>query len=352
MVSGAPCNDGVYTLSPDCKTALIEATVLPVDATLTDITFRALTKDGIDSAAVTLTLQEDGHSVLLTALGDEPDYMLYAFANNNKTVEDVISSLTFTNIGLGKATVDPYTFVNAIRADDSSAPVKLSFDGGVFSADEPSRVHFTHVDFGDYGSDRITIPIFSFSDTVPIEIWEGIPGPSGTLLFRGNYEAKSWYNHYQPNTFRLAKRLRGVTSISILVPFRLSLHGFVFERIDKAWAEIGVTELLHASGDAYNITEDGIYGISNNVDLAFGTFDFGERGARTITVTGRSHAPQCTIHLHFTKDGAAETQIIDIPKTDEVETFTFALDPVHGACAVNFIFLPGTDFDLLSFRFE
>ena len=352
VVSGAPCNDGVYTLSPGCKTALIEATVLPVDATLTDITFRALTKDGIDSAAVTLTLQEDGHSVLLTALGDEPDYMLYAFANNNKTVEDVISSLTFTNIGLGKATVDPYTFVSAIRADDSSAPVKLSFDGGVFSADEPSWVHFTHVDFGDYGSDRITIPIFSFSDTVPIEIWEGIPGPSGTLLFRGNYEAKSWYNHYQPNTFRLAKRLRGVTSISILVPFRLSLHGFVFQRIDKAWAEIGVAELLHASGDAYNITEDGIYGISNNVDLAFGTFDFGERGARTITVTGRSHAPQCTIHLHFTKDGAAETQIIDIPKTDDVEAFTFSLDPVHGACTVNFIFLPGTDFDLLSFRFE
>ena len=119
-----------------------------------------------------------------------------------------------------------------------------------------------------------------------------------------------------------------------------------------AKAEIGVTELLHASGDAYNITEDGIYGISNNVDLAFGTFDFGERSARTITVTGRSHAPQCTIHLHFTKDGAAETQIIDIPKTDEVETFTFALDPIHGACTVNFIFLPGTDFDLLSFRFE
>ena len=113
-----------------------------------------------------------------------------------------------------------------------------------------------------------------------------------------------------------------------------------------------MTELLHASGDAYNITEDGIYGISNNVDLAFGTFDFGERGARTITVTGRSHVPQSTIHLHFTKDDITETQIIDIPKGDAAETFTFSLEPVYGACTVNFIFLPGTDFDLLSFRFE
>ena len=345
--------DGDPVLTPDRREVTVRAEILPVNATFTELTFRVMTADGIDSAAIRVTPLPDGRSAIITALGDEERCFLYAFADNGKSHADVISSLELRSTGLGKATTDPYEFVNAIRYDASNQKPTLSFDGGAFTADEPTWVRFDNVDFGDYGSDTITLPIFSFSDTVPVEVWEGTPGEAGSvLLFRGNYEAKSWYNHYQPNTFRLSKRLRGVTSVSILVPFRLSLHGFVFERIDKAWARIGVTELLHASGDAYNITEDGIYGLSNNVDLAFGAFDFGERGARRITVTGRSHVPQCTIHLHFTKDDITETQIIDIPKGDEAETFAFSLEPVYGSCTVNFIFLPGTDFDLLSFRFE
>lgn len=338
-------------LTPDCRELVVNAELFPANTTFRDITFRVLTKDGIDSAAIRVTPLEDGRSALITALGDEEECYLYAFAANGKPHADVISSLELRSDGLGRATVDPYAFVNAIRYDASNQKPTLSFDGGAFTADETTWVRYDNIDFGDYGSDTITIPIFSFSDTVPIEVWEGTPG-EGELLFRGQYEAKSIYNTYQSNTFKLSKRLRGVTSLSIRVPFKLSLHGFAFTRIDKAWAEIGVTELVHASGDDYRVEPDGIYGISNNVDLGFGTFDFGERGARSITVTGRSHAPQCTIHLHFTKDGNTETQIIDIPKTAETETFTFALEPVYGACTVNFIFLPGTDFDLKSFRFD
>lgn len=338
-------------LNSDCRELLVTAELYPANATFRDITFRVLTKDGIDSAAIRVTPREDGRSALITALGDEEECYLYAFAANGKPHADVISSLALRSVGLGRATINPYEFVNAIRFDASNQKPTLSFDGGAFTADEPTWVRYDNVDFGDYGSDTITIPLFSFSDVVPIEIWEGTPD-EGVLLYRGQYEAKSIYNTYQSNAFKLSKRLRGVTSLSIRVPFKLSLHGFVFTRIEKAWAEIGVTELVHASGDAYRVKPDGIYGISNNVDLGFGSFDFGERGARTITVTGRSHAPQCTIHLHFTKDGNTETQIIDIPKIAEAETFSFVLDPVFGTCVVNFIFLPGTDFDLKSFRFD
>ena len=337
-------------LTPDCKELLVTAEIFPANATFRDIIFRVLTKDGIDSATIRVTPREDG-SALITALGDEETCYLYAFAANGKKHADVISSLELRSEGLGRATVNPYEFVNAIRYDASNQKPTLSFDGGAFTTDKPTWVRYDNVDFGDYGSDTITVPLFSFSDVVPIEFWEGTPD-EGDLLFRGQYEAESIYNTYQTNTFKLSKRLRGVTSLSIRVPFKLSLHGFVFEQLNKAWAEIGVTELVHASGDAYRIEKDAIYGISNNVDLGFGTFDFGERGASSITVTGRSHAPQCTIHLHFTKDGNTETQIIDIPKTAETETFTFSLEPVYGVCTVNFIFLPGTDFDLMSFRFR
>ena len=340
-------------LSPELKSVIIHADIFPANATFSDIIFRVLTADGIDSAAIRVTPLPDGHSVKITALGDEDRCFLYAFASNGKPHADVISSLELRSSGLGRATTNPYEFVNGIRCDASSQKPTLSFDGGAFTADGPTWLRFDNVDFGDYGSDTITIPIFSFSDTVPIEVWEGTPNEAdSTLLFQGNYEAKSWYNHYQSNTFRLGKRLRGVTSLSILLPFRLSLHGFVFERIEKAWAEIGVTELISASGDSYRVDSDGVYGITNNVDLDFGEFDFGERGARRIIVTGQSHVPQCTIHLHFTKDGITETQIIDIPKTETTDTFTFPLEPMYDICAVNFIFLPGSNFDLVSFRFE
>ena len=340
-------------LTPDRREMTVIAKVFPANASFGDLSFRVMTADGIDSAAIRVTPLPDGRSARVTALGDEQRCFLYVFANNGKPHADVISSLELRSSGLGRATTDPYEFVNAIRFDASNQKPSLSFDGGAFTADEPTWLRFDNVDFGDYGSDTITIPIFSFSDIVPIEVWEGTPKEAGsTLLFRGNYEAKSWYNHYQSNTFRLSKRLRGVTSLSILLPFRLSLHGFVFERIEKAWAEIGVTELISASGDSYRVDSDGVYGITNNVDLGFGMFDFGERGARRITLTGQSHVPQCTIHLHFTKDGITETQIIDIPKTETTDTFTFPLEPMYDICAVNFIFLPGSNFDLVSFRFE
>ncbi|MBR5712881.1 MAG: DUF4982 domain-containing protein [Lachnospiraceae bacterium] len=350
-------------LTPSCREAIVTAQLFPQNATFRNITFRALTANGIDSASIRVTPNPDGLSAVVTALGDEEQCFLYAFADNGKPHADVISCLTLRSEGLGKATVDPYSFVNAIRCDACSIKPSLSFDGGAFTADEPSWLRFDRVDFGDFGSDVITVPIFSFSDTVPIEIWEGTPD-TGTLLFRGKYEAKSIYNRYQPNTFRLAKRLRGVTSLSIRVPFRLSLHGFVFERLDKAYSEITVTDLVHASGDSYRVEADGVYGITNNVDLDFGEFDFSapscgsaasdlheKCGTGTIAVTGQSHVPQCTVHIHFSSESGETTQIIDIPQTAKPQTFTFPLAKVYGRCRVNFIFLPGSSFDLFSFRF-
>ena len=349
-LSADGADEGCIELSPARPSVLVRATLYPENATLTDIFFRALTADGIDSPAVSLTVQPDNRSVLVTALGDEARYFLYAFAANGKSHADIISSLEMRNVSLGRATTDPYSFVNAIRCDNR-ADVSLSFDGGVFTVDEPTWIRFGNIDFGDYGSDEITVPIFSFSDKVPLEIREN--SPEGKLLFAGNYEAESRYNTYQSNTFRLSSRLRGVTGICIRVPFRLSLHGFVFTKLRKAFAPIGACDLASASGDAYRLAGDGIYDITNNVSLDFGEFDFGDAkgGAQAVTVTGRSHVPQCTIHIHFTTDDDDSVQIVDIPAGDSPRDFTFPLQPVSGRCRVSMIFLPGSHFDLLGFRF-
>ena len=84
---------------------------------------------------------------------------------------EVMSELEFCVTGLGEATLNPYKMVNGIDYKDCTNEAKLSFQGGVYiTAEERTRFLFENVDFGEYGSDEIHIPIFSFEDELPIEI--------------------------------------------------------------------------------------------------------------------------------------------------------------------------------------
>ncbi len=343
--------EGPRVLNADCRETTVRAEIHPANATYRSLTYRAITLDGVDSNAVKVTPSEDGLSATITALGDEECYYLYCFANNGKDHPEVLSILEYKNEGLGCATLDPYQLVCACKHSASNLPTKLSFQGGTFTNDEPTWLRFDNVDFGEYGSDEVSIPIFSFSTCLPIEIWEGTP-EDGTLLFHGNYESPSWYNHYQANTFRLSKRLKGVKTISIKLFIKLSINGFVFTRFEKAFGTLNATENNMINGDSYIIEEDLIREIGNNVDIEFRNMNFGEKGCSKITICGRSHIPTNTIHVRFSGDGGDVNQIVEFPESDDLQEITFPLTPVYGMQKVNFIFLPGCKFDFKEFRFE
>ncbi len=292
----------------------------------------------------------DGQSAKITALGDDV-YQITALANNGKDHPEILSVLEMENTGLGRATLDPYNLICACHNTGSNRSLPLSFQGGVFTNQETTWIRFDNVDFGEYGSDEITIPIFSFDTCLPVEVWEGTP-ENGELLFSGNYESSSWYNHYQSNTFRLKRRIKGVTTVSIQLHTRLSIHGFTFTKFEKAYGTLNAAENNMINGDSYDIEGTAVNNIGNNTDIEFKNMDFGEKGCSRIVICGRSHNPVNTIHVRFTSAEGNVNQIVEFPYSEDAVELTFPLTPMYGMQKVNFIFLPGSKFDFKYFRFE
>ena len=343
--------DGPSVLTPDCRETVVHARILPENATDKTITFRAMTLDGVDSNATKITVLPDGVSAKVTATGDDV-YQITAFANNGKPYPEVISVLEMENTGLGRATIDPYSLVCACQNTGSNRNPILSFQGGVFTNQETTWIRFDDVDFGEYGSDEISIPIFSFDTVLPVEVWEGTP-EDGECLFKGNYESESWYNHYQANTFKLSRRLKGLKTISIQLHTRLSINGFTFTRFEKAYGTLYAAENNMINGDYFELNGNAVEKIGNNTDIEFKNMDFGTEGFRTLTICGHSHIPVNTIHVRFTdEDGNGTNQIVEFPASEDYEELTFPLTSVTGKQKVNFIFLPGSKFDFLYFRFN
>ena len=78
-----------------------------------------------------------------------------------------------------------------------------------------SVVGFENMDFGAFGSDEITIDIFSLSnDPFDFELWDGIPGKAESVkLLDGRYHKQMIWNVYQSETYRLSKRMKGLSNL-------------------------------------------------------------------------------------------------------------------------------------------
>lgn len=129
----------------------------------------------------------------------------------------------------------------------------------------------------------------------------------------------------------------------------MSLQGFYFTEIQKAYARLHASDNTNVTGDTFTVDGDAIRDIGNNVTIQFQNMHFDDGGFRAVTICGRSHIAMNTIHVRFTPaDGSGETinQVIDFPYSDDSQTLTFDLDAVYGHYHLNLIFLPGCKFDL------
>ena len=122
--------------------------------------------------------------------------------------------------------------------------------------------------------------------------------------------------------------------------------------MEKAYATLSAKENTRITGDTFTIEEDAITGIGNNVTLEYENMDFGEEGLSSITICGHSPIEMNSIHVRFYNDEGDINQIVEFPYSDDYVEKTYPLEPVKGKCKVNFIFLPGSKFDLKWFRFE
>lgn len=369
-------NHGTNRLNETTPSTAITAKIYPENATCRDISFKAVNKNGVESNAAHIAFDEKTNTAAVTAVGDG-EFRLCCTCSNGLDHVEVISELEFTASGLGMAAHDPYEIVPASSysycSDDT---IILSFQGGVYiTGNKRTVVTFENVDFGDYGSDEIHLPIFSFSDSLKLEVWRGTPdapeqngsasspsAPSvksetGECLLRETYHAKSQYNHYQENVFRLSRRLKGVQTISIVAypDVKMSLQGFYFTKIEKAYARLLASDNSTVTGDSFVIDNDAIRQIGNNVTIEYKNMHFDKDSFRAVAIHGRSHIEVNTIHVRFVPaDGIGESinQIIDFPYSETSQTLAFELKPVSGDYDLNLIFLPGCKFDLEWLQFE
>ena len=331
----------------------VTAKLLPENATYTDISWRVTDSGGIDSPLAVLRVEGEGKSAILLPKGDGEAYVRCA-VKNGKDHAAFISVLPFTFKGYGKPFLDPYSFVSGGLYNSSNVELTNGNERGVATLrDGESHVGFCDLDFGPYGSDEIKLPLFPLDkEPFTFEVWEGMPLTGGQKICDLQYDKGSIWNTYQEVTYRLPRRLKGITTLCLVFGQKVHIKGFVFTQYEKAYQRLFAHECDTVYGDTYRIEENAITGIGNNVTLVFDHMNFGLAGASRVALCWRSSLHQNAIQLVFAGEGSEVRNMVEVGKAEEYMEGVFSLgDAITGECTVSLVFLPGCDLDLKWIQF-
>lgn len=342
-------------LTKEENSTLVEAALFPENAVYDQLEWRAVNDSGIEVNFI--QLERDGNRARVTALG-EGRFRLRCSCKNGGSCSSVVSSLEMEAIGMGAALLNPYEEIPAGLCGYRSEKAGEGVSHGIgFSGSDSDKregvIGFEHVDFGDYGSDSIILPIFAnTNDPVTFQIWEGMPKQEGsTLLADCFYHKPPRWMEFQEETYLLKKRLKGVTSLYFATGDAFVLRGFSVQKQEKAFSRLCASECSKIYGDAYTIKEERVEQIGNNVILEFEHMDFGEKGAEEIKICSRSELSMNPVQIRFTSDMGSSLQIVKPVGSREYQEQTFSIEPLKGAGKVEFVFLPGSSFDFWWFEF-
>ncbi len=307
----------------------------------------------VDDAGIPVKVAEiksDGLTAKVTAKSDG-NFRVRCMSKSGTDKIRVISSLEFTINDFGRAFTNPYEFVSAGLYDYSKGDIGNGNEHGVATArDGESQVGFRNIDFGVYGSDEITIPIFALTDDpYKLQIYEGMPEEGGKLIGDFIYQKPKIWNVYQEATYHLNKKLKGVTEICFVLWEKVHIKGFCFREYNRAWQQLLAGECDKIYGDSFVKQGEKILGIGNNVTIQFDRMDFGEAGIGGVEICGNTDLEKNAIILKFLKDGEEHQQLVEFIKGKNEQLFT--LKPVYGCNNVSLVFLPGSNFDFYSIRF-
>lgn len=203
--------------------------VFPKNASYTDIGYELVNDIGVRSNLA--TLKESGRSVTVSARGDGRVWLRAYWCNgSNKPRHFSVYDIEIS--GLGKVRMNPYEFIPGSLYSDSKGDVGNGNEKGVSTPrGEDSYIGYENLDFGDDGSDTIEIPIFALNDDAYyVGIWEGRPyEKESELLFEGYYQKPSIWNVYQEETFKLKRKIKGISSVYFTAHDKFHVKGFVFK---------------------------------------------------------------------------------------------------------------------------
>lgn len=339
---------------------IVRAVLHPHNTSYRDVEWTAVNDAGIVTNVAKVEAIGEGEAmgteVKVTALSDG-EFRLRCMSNNGTDKTKLISELEFTVTGLGLAYKNPYEFLSAGLYDYSKGELTNGNERGVATArDGETQVGFHDIDFGPHGSDTITIPIFALSDAeYELQIWEGIPGEEGSeLLADVIYQKPSRWNVYQEETYKLSRKMRGITSLSFVLQNKVHIKGFTFERQNRAFEQNDANACDYIYGDSFTKTDDAVEGIGNNVSLEYDDMDFGAEGASKIVIYGRSPIAKNSIQIRVTGEDGEQTvhSQVEFTQSEGYEEREFNIEHIVGVQKVTFVFLPGSHFDFGWFRFE
>ena len=343
-------------LTPEQPSVLLHTRIYPMEATDRKLLWSVTDSTGIPSPVARLEELEDGESARITGVSDGSFQVRCMTCNGTASVK-MISQMEFTIEGMGQTFHSPYEPVAGISYTGSfGGDVSRGVENSAGTdKSQPTGLVYEALDFGDFGSDEITLSIFA-NDNDPhrIRIYEGEPdgspsGEPGTLLGEVTYQKPGIWEVFQPETFELNQRLKGVTNLTIVSSDKFFLKEFHFTRQEKAYAKLYALTDGVTYGDSFTRAADAIEQIGNNVSLEFNDMSFGTEGTDGIVICGRTPLQKNTIQLRFS-DGA--TQVLPFPHSEEYTELRFPLEKVTGDQKVTFVFLPGCNFDFKWFRFE
>jgi len=340
--------------------SVITASLSPADCTYKDLTWRLTDPGGIDSPMGTLQVSKDGLSTTLIPRGDAAGYVRCS-ANNGREHPAIISVLEAKVTGMGDPFLNPYEFISAGLYNACNYEPGSGIDRGVATRRlDETHVGFKGVDFGSFGSDEITLWLFPMGgDPFDFEIWEGMPADrdpgaeQGKLFYTAHYDKGSIWNTYIEVTYKLPRRLKGVSTLCLVFRDKVHIKGFRFAKPDKAFSKLYAAENDLIYGDDFTVKDRSVEKIGNNVSITYNDMDFGEQGATKLTLRWRSVLPENSVRVDFETSGGTTTQMLSLTGNSDYTDITYPLDvPLTGSGRLSFVFLPGCNLDIEYLEFN
>ena len=346
------CEDSCI-LTASKPSAVISAVTHPANATAQPLDWKVTNAEGVVVPYAALEQIDDTH-IRILAFADG-SFFVRCSVTNGRGCTALYSMLEFKAEQIGTMNLAPYSFtVGSLYTYAEGEVANGNAHGAATGSEGTTSITYGPFDFGTFGTDTVTIPIFETeSQPVDLTFIEGkTKSKPGTILCTGRYDKKMIWDQYQEETFKLPKRLKGVTTFTIQVTDRkLHIGGLTFHKLEKAWTTLAASDIDRIYGDAFCRTDDAITGIGNNVTIEYTDMDFGDETSAVIEITGRSPIAKNTIHVRTSNGKEESLNIAEFTYSEDYTTKCFPVNVLSGSQTVTLLFLPGSNFDLKSIRF-
>jgi beta-galactosidase len=180
-----------------------KARIYPANASYCNLNWSVVTNSGVKSNCA--AVKAHGDSAVLAITGDG-EFRLRCTCNNGKPQADVVSEYEFYASGYGAPVIDPYSFTPACLGLSQFQEVS---EGGLYINRAGESAAFENTDFGA-GADEFELSAIHWHTNEPFTFKLYA---NEKLLGEFKHQADFVWMTYQPNTFKLSKKLTGIKNI-------------------------------------------------------------------------------------------------------------------------------------------